>query len=91
MTEVIKKDNSKEDFSEEKIRKSIESAANEAAVAMEKAREVVEQVSNMAINMGKNRDEVKTTTIRETILNKLDEIEPSISNQWRQYDEKTKG
>ena len=87
---VIKKDGTKQPFDDEKIRKSIRSAAEEAGLEKERASEVVNQVASEVMQSIKDKDEVTTSDLKEKILNMLDMIEPSVSAAWREYDSKRK-
>ena len=85
--EVIKRDGSKQSFDEEKIRRSIEVAAQEAGLAQERVAELVDQVSRVAIEFSSGKEEIATSEIKETILSELDRVEPSVSEAWRKHDQ----
>lgn len=85
--EVIKRDGSRESFSEEKIRNSIRAAAQEAGLPEDRISQVVDQVAQTAINAAAQKDEIATTEIREIILRELDTVEPSAADAWRRYDQ----
>jgi len=89
--EVIKKSGEKEPFDTEKIRRSIQAAADETDLSEERKKEVVEQVANSAIQLAEGKEEIATSEIREKILDELDKIEPSVSAAWRKYDQEKKG
>ena len=91
MTQVIKKDKRRETFDLGKIRRSIETAAKEAGLSDERIKKIVDEVSQVAIDVGKKKAEIETRALRETILKKLDELEPAVSKAWRKYDRTTKG
>ncbi|MBU0530560.1 MAG: transcriptional regulator NrdR, partial [Nanoarchaeota archaeon] len=74
MTQIIKKDGTKEEFSEEKLRRSIESAAEEAGIEEESIREVVDQVSTTAIDLVQAEEEMQSNELREKILTELDTV-----------------
>jgi len=84
--EVIKKDGTKEPFDSEKIRGAIRAAAQRSDLSEERIDEVVNQVSEVAIQLVREREEISTSEIREKILAELDTVEPSISIAWREYD-----
>lgn len=88
--QVIKKDETKEPFDPEKIRKSIVAAAELANLPEERKKEVVEQVATTVIQMAEGKEEIATSEIREKILSELDQIEPSVSAAWRKYDQEQK-
>ena len=91
MTIVVKRDSKKERFDERKLRRSIEAAAREAKLPEERVMRIVREVSGNIIPSVKNEKEVRSTTIRESILNKLDLAAPDVSRSWRDYDRRTKG
>ena len=91
MTEVIKRNQSKEEFDTEKIRSSVRAAAQDINMGEEKTREVVERVSRSTIDMAQSRNEIESSAIREKILGELDRVEPSMSEAWRKFDQKNKG
>ncbi len=90
MSEVIKRDGSREAFSEKKVRQSIEKAAKEAGIERDRTRQIVTDASQEAIQLSKSSPATPTQTIREKILVRLDSIEPSVSSAWRSYDSKRK-
>lgn len=85
--EVTKKDGVKEPFDPEKIRNSIDKAAQQAELAEERKNEVVEQVANTVIQFAEEKEEITTTEIKEKILSELDQVEPSVSAAWKRYEE----
>lgn len=87
--EVVKKDGTKEAFEPEKIRSSVMAAAATVDLSEERKKEVTDQVTAAAVQMMEAKEEITTSEIREKVLSDLDQIEPSISASWREYD-KTK-
>jgi len=87
--EVTKKDGTKEAFEPEKIRSSIMAAAATVDILEERKKEVADQVTKAAVQMTEVKEEITTSEIREKVLSDLDQVEPSISVSWREYD-KTK-
>ena len=87
--EVTKKDGTKEAFEPEKIRSSIMAAAATVDILEERKKEVADQVTKAAVQMTEVKEEITTSEIREKVLSDLDQVEPSISASWREYD-KTK-
>lgn len=85
--EVIKKDGTREPFDGEKIRRAIELAGKEAGLGEDRISEVVDQVSRSVIDSLASKDEVSTSEIREMVLNELDNVEPSVADAWRRYDQ----
>jgi len=84
---VIKKDRTREPFDAEKIKASIAAAASGTDLSGERKNEVVERVSGAAIQLAEEKEEIATTEIREKILSELDVLEPSISENWRKYEQ----
>ncbi len=87
---VIKKDGTKEPFNPEKIKRSIMAAAQEADLSEERRKEVADQVSSTVLQMTGEREEIEVAEIKSKILQELDSVEPSVSQAWRNYDEKNK-
>jgi len=91
MTTVVKRDSSKEKFEERKIRRSIEAAARDAKLPEDKVKRLEENVARNIIDYARKEKEIRSATIRENILNKLDVTAPEVSRAWRDYDRRTKG
>ncbi len=88
MTEVVKKDGSKQPFNSEKIMNSITAAAKDANLSEELMNEVIEEVSSSVIQFIESKETVTTDEIREKILSELDNVEPSVAAAWRDYEAK---
>ncbi len=88
--EVIKKDGSKEPFNPEKIKNAIRMAAVRTELSDERKNEVVEQVAAVVIQMAEPKEEIATSEIKEKVLSELDKVEPSVSAEWRRYDQEKK-
>ena len=86
MVKVIKSDGTKEAFDVNKVRRAVETAAEEARVPQARAREVAERAVRAARAATKDRNEVKSSTIRTSVLRELDSSERSIATAWRKYD-----
>lgn len=91
MTKVVKRNNKKENFDEKKITMAIEAAAKEAKLPEHKIRRLMETGSKNIIQYASKEKEIRSSTIRENILNKLDVDEPAVSRSWRDYDRRVKG
>lgn len=87
---VIKKDGSKQKFEKEKIKNSILNAAEDAGLEINELGGVIDKVLNSVLEIANSVEEISTTQIREKILEALDEIEESISDSWRDYEEEYK-
>jgi transcriptional regulator NrdR family protein len=88
MIDVIKRDGSRQAFSEQKVRKSVEAAAREAKIPDTRIKQVVADASREPLDMPKGKKPIETKTIREKILVRLDTTEPSVSEAWRAFDRK---
>jgi transcriptional regulator NrdR family protein len=91
MTTVVKRDRTRETFNEGKLRRSIAAAAKEAKLPEAKANRIEENVAKNIIDYFRKEKEIRSSTIRENILNKLDLTAPEVSRSWRDYDRRTKG
>jgi transcriptional regulator NrdR family protein len=91
MTVVIKRNNKKERFDEKKIKRSIDAAAKEADLPEARRKSLMDRVAVEIIEYAKNEKEVRAIELREKILAKLDKIEPSVANSWRDFDRESKG
>lgn len=90
MIEVIKRDGTRQPFSERKLRSSIENAAKEAAVPASRIKHVISEAVQEPLEWSKGKRAVETRVIRETVLTRLDTIEPKVSEAWRGFDQTKK-
>lgn len=90
-SEVIKKDDTREPFDPEKIKRAIAMAAERVGLPEERKQEVAEQVSASVIALAASKEEIATSEIREKILSELDIVEPAVSESWKKYDQEQKG
>lgn len=84
---VIKKDGSKQSFDPQKVRDSVAAACDRAGVSEEKREELVEEVSGVALETASERNKISTTEIRGKLLTKLERVQPSVAEAWREYDQ----
>jgi len=91
MTMVVKRNGKKERFVAGKIVRAIEAAAREANMPEAKAARIARDAPRNMIEYSKKEREIRSTTIRENILNRLDHSAPEISRAWRDFDRRTKG
>jgi len=89
MTEVIKKNLTREPFDENKIRESVRKAAKEANISMERANELIKLASKYGTQMAEEGGSLASQDIRKRILDEMDVQEPAVSKAWKEY-EKTK-
>jgi len=88
--QVQKRDNSKEDFQIDKIKKSIEKAAKEAGYQEDKIFQLIEELAEYVMDSISGLETVDTVSLRNLILNKLDEKYPEVAESWRKYDREVK-
>jgi transcriptional regulator NrdR family protein len=86
MIEVIKRDGTRQPFSEQKLRNSIENAAREAEIPDSRIKRVVSDAAREPLEMAKGTKPLETKTIRDKVLGRLDKIEPSVAEAWRGFD-----
>jgi len=86
MADVIKRDGSRQAFSEKKVRNSIEAAAREAKVPDPRIKQVVADAAREPLSLSKGKQPIETKIIREKILSRLDSIEPKAAEAWRAFD-----
>jgi len=84
---VIKKDGSEQPFDPEKIRDSIRKACDGAGLSQGKTEELVEEVSSVALETASERSKIPTTEIRGKLLTKLERVQPSVAEAWREHDQ----
>ncbi len=90
-TQVVKKDDSRQPFDAEKIKRAIALACSEGGCSEERKNEVVEQVSAAALDLADSKDEIATSELREKILAELDSFEPAAAQAWRKHDQEKNG
>ena len=91
MTTVVKRDSTRETFNEKKLRTSIEAAAREAKLPENKVKRLEQNVAKNIVDYARKEKEIRSATIRENVLNKLDVTAPEVSRAWRDFDRRTKG
>lgn len=82
---VVKRDDKREDFDNNKVRKGIEEAARRADIDNDRIKEIVDKIAKDIEDNFKDKDEVKSADIRERILEKLNEEEKKIADSFRDY------
>lgn len=85
--EIIKKNGIKEMFEPDKIRRSITKAIERVSMSEQRKDEIVEEVSEIVISNLKERGDVESSEIRESILSELDRVAPAVANAWREYEQ----
>jgi transcriptional repressor NrdR len=91
MTVVIKRNGKREQFDQDKLRRAIAAAANEADVPPDRCEALAgEVIANLAGELA-GRAEVRAIELRELVLSRLDRLEPRVARSWRDYDRESKG
>lgn len=95
MTKIIKvkkKNGKTEPFDPEKLRRSIQKAAIDAGYTLEGMADpnLIDEVTKGIIEEAEEKKEIKTTTIRNSILTRLETTESSIANSWKKFEERYK-
>lgn len=85
MAIVIKKDDRKEDFNREKVRRGIENAAKRVKIDKKKAREIADKISRDIERNFADKNEVKSADIRDRILRALDREEKRVAKEFRAF------
>jgi len=85
--EIIKKGGVKEMFEPDKIKRSITKAIERINMPEERKEQIVEEVSGIVISNLKERGDVESSEIRESILSELDRVAPIVANAWREYEQ----
>ncbi len=87
---VVKRDGSKEPFDADKVKKSIQMAAEDAGLEPDRTQDIVMRASQAAIEFAAGTEEVATSELRDKILEVLDVAEPTVGDAWRRYEEANK-
>ena len=90
MTVVKKRLGHTEAFDHNKIRISIQKAVLDAGYTLDEKKELIDEVSTNIIKKTREKREIDSKTIRNSILVKIEKVEPSIAQSWRRFDEKYK-
>jgi len=85
MTVVKKRDGASEDFSREKIRRGIESAARRAKLDQKRAREISDRVARKIEDHFSDSDEVRSSDIRSRIASELIKENKNLAREFRTF------
>ena len=85
---VIKRGGDKEPFDVKKIEQAVTGAAKDVNVEGDEVSKVVRAVVDAVNKEAGDRPEVATSESREWALSTLDEVNSTIADGWRAYDEK---
>jgi transcriptional regulator NrdR family protein len=86
---VIKKDGSEEPFDMAKLKQSIRVNALDAVLKQSEKdiNELIETASEKALLSMQTSEKVKSSEIREHVLNELKKMSPIVAEIWQEYDE----
>ena len=85
MTKIIKRDDRREDFDREKVKRAILEAAKRTDVADDKANEIAEKIAARVEDETREAAEVRSSEIRDKVLSALDAEEARIAEEFRNY------
>lgn len=85
---IFKKGGKIENFSPEKIKKSLNQALEGVNLSTEERSEIIEKIFTEVISFAKERKELATVEIEAKILLELDKICPQAAHNWREYRQK---
>lgn len=85
ITKVVKRDERREDFKRDKIRRGIERAADRVKVDKKRAKEMADRISRDVENNFRDRDEVRSEDIRNRVLEALNRKERKIADSFRNF------
>jgi len=86
MTHVVKRDYGLEEFKKDKIRKSIERAGKKVRKLNKiKVRGIAERVCKRVADCFKDKEEVKTSEIRQMVLRELEKEDKRLAEEFRIY------
>jgi transcriptional regulator NrdR family protein len=90
MVEVIKQKGIREKFDPEKIKKSIKKAFVDAGLSLKENRENIEYMTKNIVLLAKEKTEITSKKIRDTILRGLDANKKKVSGAWRKFEQRYK-
>jgi transcriptional regulator NrdR family protein len=90
MVEVIKRKGIREKFDSEKIRKSIKKAFVDAGLSLKENKENIEYMTKNIVLLAKEKTEITSKKIRDTILRGLDTNKKKVSGAWRKFEQRYK-
>jgi transcriptional regulator NrdR family protein len=90
MTHVIKKKGIKEPFNADKIRKSIKKSFVDAGLSIKENKENIEYIIKNLVLMAKDKTEISTKAIRDTIIQSLTKNKKRASESWKKFERKYK-
>ena len=85
---VVKRDERREDFDREKLRRSVVKAAERANVEEARAKELADRIAERIEK--EDREEMKAEDIRNRLLEELDREERAVADAFRAFREEKK-
>jgi transcriptional repressor NrdR len=82
---VVKKDDRKEDFDREKIKRGIINAAKRAELSEDRVNEIADKIAAKIEEDMKERDEAMSKDIRDKVLEELDREEKKVADEFRSF------
>jgi transcriptional regulator NrdR family protein len=82
---IVKRNDTREDFDSNKLRRAIEKAAADANIASNRATEIANSAVRDVEEHFKNRDEVRSADIKKRVLEVLDTEGKKVSNAARNF------
>lgn len=86
--QIIKSDGKKMPVLKAKIDRSISRAANDAKLGTEEINKLVNEISDNIMQFIEAKDKVTTKEVKKEILAELDAAAPTVSAEWRKFDQK---
>lgn len=86
MTDVIKRNKTRQKFSVIKLERSIQKAAREAKLNAAKGREIAREIAGGVTKLIKKRKSVKSTELRRRVLRRLENRSMAAVLAWRRFD-----
>jgi transcriptional repressor NrdR len=90
MVEVVKRDGSKEEFDNAKIKRSIEKAAIDAGYTLEDINSITKEIPEEITEEAKKNGIINTKAIKDSIFNKFEKTDSSLVKSWKKFDKKYK-
>jgi transcriptional regulator NrdR family protein len=82
---IIKRDDKREDFDSNKLRRAVEKAAEEANIERNRATEIANGAVRDVEEHFRNRDEVKSADIKKRVLEVLDSEGKKVADAARNF------
>ena len=82
MTVVIKRDSRREDFSRDKIRRSVENAAKRVKLDSSRSRDIADKIARNVEEHFRSRNEIRAADIRSRVLSELNKEEKRIAKEF---------